>query len=153
MIRELTANDAPELARLLASQRPEYLAHFHPFDFEEPSIRRTLEAARKDRFWVFMVESQLAGFFMLRGFDQGYARPSFGVFVAEQFQSRGIARAALAHSIRWCEENGVERLMLKVSAENPVARRVYLEAGFQVSGMCDKTGHEIMELSLNHLKS
>lgn len=148
MIRELTANDATELARLLASQKPEYLAHFHPFDFQESSIRQVLESALKDRFWACVVESQIAGFFMLRGFDQGYTRPSFGVFVAEKFSGRGLARAALTFAIHWCSQNRVSKIMLKVCPDNLTARRLYLDAGFAPAGICQSTSHEIMELTL-----
>ncbi len=118
---------------MLKAARPEYVAHFHPFGFEEGSVRTQLERARRDRFWGMREGGKLAGFFMLRGFDEGYERPSFGVFIAESFAGRGLARRALAASIKWCEENGVKEVMLKVYRKNAAALRIYQEAGFTIS--------------------
>jgi len=42
----------------------EYLAHFHPFGFEEESVRGQLERARRDRYWAILEQ--------LRG-ELGYA--------------------------------------------------------------------------------
>ena len=129
-IAPLTPMEAGEVSEMLRASRPEYAAHFNPFDFDETSVRAQLERARKDRFWGMRSGGKLAGFFMLRGFDQGYERPAFGVFIAEPFARRGLARRALAEATQWCEENGVKEIMLTVYGENTVAMRIYEEAGF-----------------------
>ncbi len=132
-IAPLTPLDAAELSRILAASRPEYVTHFHPFAFDEQSVRQQLERARRDRFWGLRCGGELAGFFMLRGFDEGYERPAFGVFIAEHFAGRGLARRALNASIKWCEETGVREMMLKVYRENATALRIYEEAGFTIA--------------------
>lgn len=147
-ILPLTAADAPELAALIARQAPGYLTHFHPFALDEATLLRQIGTARKDRYWGLRVEGKLAGFFMLRGFDEGYARPTFGVFVAGEAAGRGLGRLALEHSIAWCVENGVERVMLKVSPDNPRARAIYIGAGFQSVETCPRTGHDVLEKHL-----
>jgi len=125
--------DAARIAAMLKAASQEYAAHFHPFAFDEATVRAQLERARKDCFWGLECGAKLAGFFMLRGFDEGYERPSFGVFVAEQFAGRGLARQALDTATQWCKENGVREMMLTVFPENAAARRVYEEAGFAVA--------------------
>ena len=145
MIRELTSEDAPALARLLAAQRPEYLAHFSPFKFDEPTLARILGDARRDRFWALCLFGEIVGFFMLRGFDAGYGRPSYGVFVAESATGRGLARASLDFALKWCAENAVERVLLKVAPGNLRARSIYKKAGFESIGICPTTGHEMLE--------
>lgn len=121
------------------------MADFSPFAFDEHTVRRQLEHAVRDRYWAFHVGGQLAGFFMLRGFDAGYERPSFGVFVAEKYRGHGLATAALAYAKRWCKEHNVHRIMLKVAASNRAARSIYEKAGFVSVGPCPDTGHLIHE--------
>jgi len=145
----LTAAEVSTLADLLSRQRSDYIEHFHPFQFSPEAIAAQLFAAKADRFWSIRHQGQLAGLFMLRGFDEGFTRPSFGVFVAEEFSGRGLARAALAYAIQWCRGNGIRRMMLKVAPDNPAAHRVYSQAGFKNTGICKRTNHEIMELDLN----
>lgn len=144
-IRPLNAGDAPALAKLLAKQRTDYIAHFSPFEFDERSVAEVVSAARRDCFWALCVEEEIAGFFMLRGFDAGYARPSYGVFVAEHAAGRGLARESLRFALAWCAENGVETVLLKVAQQNQRARRIYIAAGFEFVGICPATGHEMLE--------
>jgi RimJ/RimL family protein N-acetyltransferase len=145
---DLTPADAPELSRLLLAARPKYLAHFHPFPFDAPSLETRLRARRLDQYFALRCDGALAGFWMLRGLDEGYTRPAFGVFVAEEFAGRGLATRALRESIAWCRAHGIARLMLKVHPENIRARRTYDRAGFRFSEICSRTQHEILELAL-----
>jgi len=130
VIAPLTPEEAGELAAIFKAARPGYIAHFHPFAFDEESVRAQLEGARRDRYWGIRCGGELAGIFMLRGFNDGYERPAFGVFIAEHFAGRGLARRALAEAEKWCRENGIAEMMLTVHRENTTAVRVYEEAGF-----------------------
>lgn len=145
----LTVEDAPALTALLARQGPAYLAHFHPFAFDEKTLSGVLRAARKDRFWGLRVKGELAGFWMLRGFDEGYARPAFGVFVAQAYSGQGLARLALQSALDWCTAQKVATVMLKVAPANERARRTYVCAGFDVIGVCPSSGQEILEKRLS----
>lgn len=142
-IRPLLADDAGSLAALLAAEPADYVAHFHPFAFDAAAIRDRIAAASRDRYWALLAADQMAGFFMLRGFDAGYTRPAFGVYVASRHAGHGLARLALQFALAWCRLNAVASVMLKVHSENAAARRVYIEAGFKSDGICPNTGHEI----------
>jgi len=130
----LEAADAAEVSAMLRAARAEYAAHFHPFAFDEGSVRSALERARRDQYWGVQVGGELAGIVMLRGFDDGYAVPAFGVFVAEEFAGRGLGRRALEEATRWCEAKEVTEIMLTVHPENTRAARVYEQAGFVATG-------------------
>lgn len=144
----LAPGDAAGLAVLLRAQRADYMRGFFPFTFDEPTIRGLLERAVKDRYWGIMADGRLAGFFMLRGMDEGYAMPSFGVAVGESCAGRGLATRALARAIGWCRTNGVARLMLKVAEDNAAALAVYRRAGFTFGERDQKTRHLIGTLEL-----
>jgi ribosomal protein S18 acetylase RimI-like enzyme len=139
---------ADALATLLAAQSPEYVAHFRPFPFDAGSLAERVNAANADRYWVLRWNGEVAGFFMIRGFDEGYARPAFGVFVGEAFANRGLGRMALSESIRSAKERGCRTIMLKVAPENVRAVTLYEGFGFLPVGRCERSGQTIMELSL-----
>ena len=143
-VAPLRTADAPALARLIGRQRPDYMRAFFPFAFDAEALRARLGAAERDRYWALRRQGELAGFFMLRGFDEGYDRPSFGVFVAEAHAGRGLATLALAHALTWCREAGVGEVMLKVDPAHAAAVEVYRRAGFVAAGRCADTGHDIL---------
>lgn len=144
-MRELEAADAGALSTLLLGQRAEYLRHFHPFAFDAETLATELGRRIRDRWWGIWVASRLAGFFMMRGLDAGYARPAFGVFVAEEFAGQGLASRALDRALEWGAKAGVEAVMLTVAAENAAARRIYEGAGFRPTGRLAPSGQEIYE--------
>jgi RimJ/RimL family protein N-acetyltransferase len=131
-IAPLTPADAGEVSAMLTAACPAYAAHFHPFPFDENSIRTQLESARRDQFFSLRMNGELAGLFMLRGLDAGFARPAFGVFIAEKFSRRGLARLALAESESWCRAHNLPELMLTVDHGNTTAAEFYARAGFTI---------------------
>ena len=148
-IRPLTHQDVEGLVKLLTSQRLEYLQHFHPFVFSREGVRDELLQVAKDQYWAIWNGSILVGFFMLRGMDAGYQRPSFGVMIDEGHSGQGLARLALEHALQWCRTQNIRRVMLKVAPDNYRALRAYLKAGFVAIDTCKQTGQRIMEASLD----
>ena len=67
---------------------------------------------------------------MLRGWDEGYAVPSFGVYVHQSARRQGVAAALLNWAIEAANTRGAEQVMLKVYESNASARVVYEKAGF-----------------------
>lgn len=130
---------------MLLSGRPEYSQYFTPFSYDAEALAERLAAARLDRYWGIRMQEEMIGFFMLRGFDEGYERPSFGVYIAEPFANRGLATLALHYALSWCRLKGIPAVMLKVHSENQYGRRTYERAGFQFVGVCSHTGHDMME--------
>lgn len=148
--QELHADDAKTLSALLRSQRADYLRFFTPFPFEEKEIAARLAAKKRDHWWGIYSDAVLVGLVMLRGWDEGYERPSFGVFISEASSKQGLARKALQFCISWCRTRHIPRMMLKVESENHTAAALYLSEGFQKTGVCEKTGQDIMEINLQN---
>lgn len=148
-IFKLAAHDSEELSRMLLLGRPEYRKYFHPFSFTPEALNACLSAAQQDRYWGIRCGKKLAGFFMLRGWDEGFDRPTFGVYIAEAFSHRGFSKLALQHALSWCRLNRVSVVMLKVHPENTHARRAYEQEGFDFLAMCPDTGHRVFEKRLD----
>ena len=146
-IRPLHQEDGVELSRLLEKQSPDYRADFHPFPDEgAEAMAELLSSARKDRYRAVIFEDEWVAFYMLRGWDAGFDRPSFGLLVDEARSGRGIGTLCLHAAMAECRLAGADSCMLKVARENLSARKIYERAGFRFESLCPATGHEILSI-------
>lgn len=148
VVEVLSPLQAPLLSRLLTADEEAYGQYFIPFATDRENLERMLGSANEDRYWGLWFNSQLAGFFMLRGFDEGYRRPSFGVYIGRAHSRKGLSRFALEYCFCWCRMNGIEEMLLKVHPDNRHARKTYENAGFKDVDTCPRTGHIVMEKTL-----
>jgi ribosomal-protein-alanine N-acetyltransferase len=139
-IRPIEAADADSLGELFVELAAAgEAAHFHPHPLTRDEAARIAGGAptRRDCYFAAFVGHRLAGYGMLRGWDAGYAIPSFGVAVARQFRSRGLGRDLLRWAIAEARRRGAKTLMLKVYRDNPRARQLYESEGFVFEDMPD----------------
>lgn len=149
IITRLSPEDALSLSELLNRDDTHYEKYFFPFPKDKESLETRLRSAVKDRYWGLVFREILAGFFMLRGFDEGYNRPSFGVYIAKEFSNRGLLKLTLEYSTSWCRLNNINAIMLKVHPDNKHALECYKKAGFGFIESCPQTGHSVMEKQLS----
>lgn len=144
-IIKLNSQYSTELSQMVFADPPDYRQHFTPFSFEAKALNERLKAVQKDQYWGINYADKLVCFFMLRGFDEGYKRPSFGVYVAKPFTNKGLGKLAIQYALSWCRLNNITAVMLKVHPHNTYARHTYQQAGFKFLAVCSKTGHDIFE--------
>ena len=154
LIRPFTSADPALVADLLCAASPEYTRFFRPFVFETDAIGPLAFDAVQDQWFALEIEQaggfQPAGFYMLRGLDEGFADPMYGVFIAEEFARCGLARLTLAHAEAQCRLNGWKNLLLKVDAENARASRLYESFGFQFQRVDPKNGNRVLAKEILH---
>jgi len=142
-------DDARSLAAMMMGEDASYLAYFKPFSAPMELVD-ACAGAEKDIYAVLRAaDGARVGFYMLRGWDDGYDRPSFGIYVASAYRGRGIAKLALSHAETQCRAAGAASVMLKVDAQNKAARTIYEAAGFYDVETCVDTGHTRMEKILH----
>jgi ribosomal protein S18 acetylase RimI-like enzyme len=124
------------------------MQYFAPFSFDEATVTRLLSEAGRDVYMGLFWDEVLAGFFMLRGWDAGYAVPSYGVVIASRFRGLGLARLTLDVSKIICKQRGVTHIMLKVHPENTRAKSIYEHAKFTQTGMDPTNGNLVYHLEL-----
>jgi RimJ/RimL family protein N-acetyltransferase len=146
-IIRLLPSAATALSHLLTSDDNEYRQYFIPFPTDVKSLEERLGSVQEDRYWGIWCGDSLVGFFMMRGFDEGYQRPSFGVYIAKAYSGKGLSGFALDYCMSWCWVNSIKTMILKVHPDNRYARQTYERAGFSVLEICHRTGHVIMEKS------
>jgi ribosomal-protein-alanine N-acetyltransferase len=132
-IRPIGPQDAEQLGELFVglAAGPE-ARQFHPHPLTKQEARRiaTGGARRKDLYYAAFLGDQLIGYGMLRGWDEGYSVPSFGVAVGAAYRGRGIGRGLLRYAIEYARKRGASTMMLKVHLDNPGARHLYESEGF-----------------------
>lgn len=106
---------------------------FHPFPFIKETIDKILYA-RDDLYFLVYEQKKVVGFFMLRGWDEGFDIPSFGMVVHPKYRGLGIGTKMLNSAIDACIKRGVKKIRLTIDKENIVARNIYKKAGFKFKG-------------------
>jgi GNAT superfamily N-acetyltransferase len=149
VIRPFAEGDATATVDLLRTSSPEYVRFFRPFAFENAAINKLLAAARKDCWFAMEVvddnaTTTRAGFYTLRGLDEGFADPMYGIFIAQEFSGRGLARLSFAHAESMCRLNGWSNLLLKVDPANTRAFALYTATGFRFLRMDSATGNQVL---------
>jgi RimJ/RimL family protein N-acetyltransferase len=144
--RPLGAHDIAPLWSLMEGEPKSYMAGFTPFSVFE-QFRAAVAEAALDVYRGLWAAESLAGFYMLRGLDAGYARPSFGLYVNSRFAGQGIGTFAVDDALATCRDRHIPTVMLKVAETNTPARKVYERAGFRSIGICPDSGQTVMERS------
>jgi ribosomal protein S18 acetylase RimI-like enzyme len=127
----LEPDDEAGVAALFARSRdhPE-MAFFVAFPLTEETARRLTCEPRLDRYYVAEVSSELVGLSMLRGWDEGYEIPSFGVMVDPAWHGQGVGSALPDFTITSAGELGCDAIRLSVYGRNERASRMYVQRGF-----------------------
>jgi len=147
-IKKLSIQHATALSKALLSEKPKYLRYFTPFDFSIESITDILSKVNKDKYFGLFVNNELVGFYMLRGLDEGYKIPSYGVWISTKYSNKGLSKLTLFHSFSFCKLNNINKLMLKVHPENIIAKKLYESLGFVNTGIDDKNSNYIYHKTL-----
>ena len=142
-ILPLKIDDVSPLCNAFKAAPDDYSRYFTPFQFTPRVLETILSTATKDRYNLIRVDERVAGFYMLRGFDEGFQIPTYGVWISPDFGRLGIGRLTLDHAISTCRLMGVKELMLKVHPENSVAKNLYEKSGFKRIGFDKKNGNFI----------
>jgi len=110
--------------------RPEVTSSFDPFPLTAREARRVALESHNDGYYVASRNGSLVGFSMLRGFDEGYEIPSFGIFVDHAAHGQGVGRALTEWTIEAARQGGCASVRLSVYATNAVALDLYASLGF-----------------------
>lgn len=146
-IRPLEPTDAAAISAFMRSQSAEYLRFFYAFGADESAIAEMLSAAETDVYSGVFWQGNLAGIFMLRGWDAGYDVPSFGVLIDEKYRGGAFMRLTLDVAKLICRLSGAKRLMAKIHPDN-VSPRGARRLGLHQTGVEESTGNIIYHLEL-----
>jgi perosamine synthetase len=138
-VRVLRSGDGAALTEFFTAiaADAETIRHFHPHPWDAKTAHRIASGNGRDVYLGLFAGSWLVGYAMLRGWDEGYERPSFGVAVHPHFRGRGAGSRLLAAALEIARERGSPVVMLKVHRDNARAFDWYHAAGFRTIGETD----------------
>ena len=92
---------------------------------------------RNNLFLVAVASGNIVGYCRCAGSElkRFSHQVEFGVCVARSYWGYGIGREMLRASLQWADENGIEKVTLKVLATNDKAIRLYEANGFEREGI------------------
>jgi ribosomal protein S18 acetylase RimI-like enzyme len=133
-IRQIQAADVQPLGEFFSALAADWEAirffHPHPFTPEFAGELCGSLPARRDRYYVATFGRVIIAYMMLRGWDEGYSVPSFGVCNHPALRDVGLGQALLAHAVSECRNIGATKLRLTVFKNNERAVHVYRKFGF-----------------------
>jgi ribosomal-protein-alanine N-acetyltransferase len=146
VIRPVSPDDAPDLARLLIANR-EYLAPWDPIrddsfyteDGQRQIITDLLRAGNAHPY-VIVVDGQIVGRVNLNSVIRGpFLSASLGYWVSEHAAGRGVAGAAVAEIVRAAfTVHGLHRVEAGTLTHNVRSQRVLERNGFTRFGLAPR---------------
>lgn len=132
--RELADADEDALGRFLVrNDVPAVTATFTPFPMTAATAATLLSQRREDRYYgAFAGPAEIVALSMLRGWDEGFEVPSFGIAVDAAWHGRGVGTRMTAWTVEQARALGAPSVRLTVYEDNPTAQRIYARLGFAV---------------------
>lgn len=146
-IRPLEPIDAALITDFMSRQSAEYKSFFYAFGTDENDIKKKLDSCREDSYSGVFWRDTLISIFMLRGWDDGYEIPAFGVLVDEKFRGQSILSLTVDTAKIICRLAGAEKIMVKIHPNNTPLKNVH-RMGFYRTGIEESTGNVIFHLNI-----
>lgn len=109
------------------------VSFFHPHPFDRATAEAICNRTGRDEYFAVSEAGEILGYGMLRGWDEGYEVPAFGVCVRCDQRGRGLGNLLLGFAIERARAAGAPSMMLKVFEDNVAARTLYERSGFTFS--------------------
>lgn len=130
-LKQIQSDDFEALKSLfLKNNQPVITNTFHPFPLTVETAWWMSYQPRLDRFYIALLGGAPVGFSMLRGWDEGYDVPSFGVFIDFDYHGKGIGNYVLTLTMEEARKIGCKKIRLSVYASNLAALVMYQHKGF-----------------------
>jgi glycosyltransferase involved in cell wall biosynthesis len=137
--RLLRPSDANALAKLFGTFHAEGVGKlFHPHDFTYKEAFARANYHGSDIYAVLADGPHIAGYGMLRGWDEGYMAPSLGIAIDPTSRGRGHGRRLMNFLHEIARQRGADKIRLKVYPDNEHAVKMYHSLGYQLEPALDK---------------
>lgn len=131
-LKKINKSEIKEISQILFDENVEYLKYFDPFISQEQFIQDFLKSSN-DIYLKILNNKTFIGFVTLRGLDDGYKNPRFGIFIMEKYSNMGFGDAAIKKTLDLCKEKyNFKKIELKVNKKNHTAIKIYKDNSFKV---------------------
>jgi len=145
-LKKIKKSEIQEISEVLFNENVEYLKYFDPFESKEQFIKDFTKSS-KDVYLKVLNNNTFIGFVTLRGLDDGYKNPRFGIFIMEKYSNMGFGDATIKKTLDLCKEKyNFKKIELKVNKKNHSAIKIYKDNSFKVIG--ESSNDQIMVCNL-----
>ena len=131
-IRELGPEDEAALTRFfLENDRPEVTDLFRAFTMDVATAARICHEPRRDRYFAIFEGEEIACFGMLRGWDEGYEVPTFGMTADHRFNGRGHGWRMWKWVMGLARELGAKEIRITTDLKNAIILGMAAKLGFK----------------------
>lgn len=132
IIRKIASNDFQLLSEFLTKNNTDEInRYFSPFPLTKETAYQISYLSNLDQYYLAAFDEKVIGLAMLRGWNEGYSIPSFGLLIDKDFQKMGVGKQMLKYTIKEARTLGCQKIRLTVYASNTPAIYLYKSAGFQ----------------------
>lgn len=107
---------------------------FHPHPFTRLAAEKIASQTGRDVYLLMVAASEVVGYGMLRGWDEGYAVPSLALAIAPSHRGCGLGRMFLEYLHEQASARGAQKVRLKTYPSNHRALSLYESSGYRFSG-------------------
>jgi ribosomal protein S18 acetylase RimI-like enzyme len=107
--------------------------YFHPHPLTCEMARRIATYEGDDLYFLQIKDNEIAGYAMLRGWDDGYTIPSLGIVIHPHFRNQGLGREFMCFLHNQAKAKGATKVRLKVYSNNAGAQQLYESLGYSFS--------------------
>ena len=104
--------------------------YFHPHPFTREEAERRARYTGQDLYYALLDGGEIAGYGMLRGWDEGYEVPALGIAVDPALQGQGYGRILMQFLHAAARARGAKAVRLKVYGDNTPALALYQSLGY-----------------------
>jgi len=121
--------------------------HPHPMTRAVAALLCGAATTRRDRYYLALYRGLPVAYAMLRGWDDGYAVPSWGGCVHPALRSAGLGHALLVHAVAESRAAGATKLRLTVYKANQRGVHLYSKFGFAFEDKDQKSVVGLLDLN------
>lgn len=141
--------DIKNLANLFFEDSREEDNFFNQFTTKQEMIE-VLNSTKKDLFFLIKHLDNICGYMSLRGLDDGYENPRFGIYIFSEFRNRNIATNAIKFLFLFCiRKKNFTYIDLIVDKDNIKAIGLYKSLGFKSTNEDGQNINMIKMLNVN----
>lgn len=118
-------------------------AFFCPHAADIETICGIVATKTLDQYLLLVDSSNVYGYGLLRGWDEGYEIPSLGLAIHESLRGCGFGRAFMHYLHATAKYRGADQIRLRVHKDNAHAIRLYRSLDYVMKQDGDQPGYMI----------
>jgi len=111
---------------------------FHPHEFSWGALKNIILTKSKDSYVIMVENGAIAGYGLLRGWDEGYDIPSLGIIIDKKSRGNGLSKILMEELHNKAKKCGSTKVRLTVFKENYNAVNLYNNIGYDLTELNEK---------------